>query len=111
MCFFLVFNYLGTFSKIELPCRRQLENQGPGVTGMTLVLGYWKIVGVFWEAVFQRNYATFVKNWLPKETPIGAQAGLGRGKTQSFHPWVIKVAQVMPKGAQSCSKAGKRVPK
>ena len=68
------------------------------------------IVGVFWEAVFQRNDATFVKNWLPKGTQIGAQAGLGRGKTQSFHPWVIKVAQVMPKGAQIGSKGGKRVP-
>ena len=68
-------------------------------------------MGVFWEAVFQRNDATFVKNWLPKGTQIGAQAGLGRGKTQSFHPWVIKVAQVVPNAAQSNSKDAKSLPK
>ena len=30
--FFGVFSYLGGFLKIALPCRRELKNQGPGVT-------------------------------------------------------------------------------
>ena len=31
-CFFGAFSYLGSFLKIALPCRRELKNQGPGVT-------------------------------------------------------------------------------
>ena len=69
------------------------------------------IVGVFWEAVFQRNDATFVKNWLPKGTQIGAQAGLMRKTNCSFSPEEDKVAQVVPNGAQSPSKNAQRLPK
>ena len=30
-CFFSAFSYLGSFLKIVLPCRRELNIQGPGV--------------------------------------------------------------------------------
>ena len=33
-CFFVAFSYLGSFLKIVFPCRRELKNQGPGVTQM-----------------------------------------------------------------------------
>ena len=31
---FGAFSYLGSFLKIALPCRRELKNQGPGITAI-----------------------------------------------------------------------------
>ena len=44
------------------------------------------------------------------EAKLEPKLALCAGRTTYFHPWVDKVAQVVPNGAQSGSKGAKRVP-
>ena len=111
--FFAVFSYLGVFLKIALPCRRELKNQGPGVTEIAQksnnkCIWLWDCFGkpVFKEIIQSglKNASKGTPNWTPK------LAWCAR-RTPYFHPWVNMVAQVVPNGAQSGSKGVQRVPK
>ena len=112
-CFFGAFSYLGSFLKTALPCKRELKNQGPGVTEIAQQtnkkrIWLWDCFGkpVFKEIIqFGLKHAQKgTPNWTPKLAWCA-------GRTTYFHPWVNMVAQVVPNGAQSGSKGVQRVPK
>ena len=112
--FFLAFSYLGSFLKIVLPCRRELKIQGPGVIEIAkknqikTALDCGVVVG----SHFLRKICDFCEKVAPKWTP-NWNLSWPRGVTGTthFHPWVHKVAQVVPNGAQSGSKDALRLPK
>ena len=112
-CFFAVFSYLGSFLKIALPCRRELKNQGPGVTEIAQksnkkCVWLWDCFGkpVFKEIIqfWLKNAPKGTPNWTPKLAWCAA-------RTTHFQPLVDKFVQVVPNGAQSDSKGVQRVPK
>ena len=107
------FGYLGSFLRIALPCRRELKNQGPGVTEIAQksnnkCIWLWDCFGkpVFKEIIQSglKNAPKGTPNWTPKLAWCAA-------RTTHFHPWVNMVAQVVPNGAQSSSKGAQRLPK
>ena len=67
------------------------------------------MVGFVLGSHFLENACQNGGNMFQHGIQIGAEAGPGRDKLYYFLPWVIKVAQVMPNGDQSCSEGGKRV--
>ena len=69
------------------------------------------VVGLFWEASFQRNYLILVQKYSNREPQLEPKLAWCAGRTPHFHPWVNMVAQVVPNGAQSGSKGVQRVPK
>ena len=107
------FGHLSSFLRIALPCRRELKNQGPGVTEIAQksnnkCIWLWDCFG---ESVFKEitqsglnNASKGTPNWTPKLAWCA-------GRTPYFHPWVNMVAQVVPNGAQSGSKGVQRMPK
>ena len=110
---FRTFGHLSSFFKIALPCRRELKNQGPGVTEIAQksnnkCIWLWDCFGksVFKEIIQSglKNASKGTPNWTPKLAWCA-------GRTPHFHPWVSMVAQVVPNGAQSGSKGVQRVPK
>ena len=111
--FFWVFSYLGSFLKIALPCRRELKNQGPGITEIAKksnkkCIWLWDSFG---KQVFEENI-NFGSKTAPKGTPNWTpKLAWCAGRTSYFHPWVNMVAQVVPNGAQSGSKGAQRLPK
>ena len=112
-CFFAVFSYVRGFLKIALPCRRELKNQGPGVTEIGQKSNHkciW-LWDCFGEPVFKEIVQSGLKN-APKGTPNWRpKLAWCAARTTHFHPWVNMVAQVVPNGAQSDSKGVQRVPK
>ena len=110
--FFGASSYLGSLMKIALPCRRELKNQGHGVTEIAQksnkkCVWLWDCFGkpVFKEITeFGLKHAQGTPNWTLKLAWCAA-------RTTHFHPWVNMVAQVVPNGAQSGSKGVQRVPK
>ena len=111
--FFGTFSYLGSFLKIALPCRRELKNQGPGVTEIAQksnnkCIWLWDCFGkpVFKEIIQSglKNAPKGTPNWTPKLAWCAA-------RTSYFQPLVDKFVQVVPNGAQSDSKGVQRVPK
>ena len=107
------FGYLGSFLRIALPCRRELKNQGPGVTEIAQksnkpCIWLWDCFGKpFFKEIIQsglKNAPKGTPNWTPKLAWCA-------GRTSYFHPWVNMVAQVVPNGAQSGSKGAQRLPK
>ena len=112
-CFVAVFSYIRGFLKIALPCRRELKNQGPGVTEIgqksnNKCIWLWDYFGepVFKEIVQSglKNAPKGTPNWTPKLAWCAARAS-------HFQPLVDKFVQVVPNGAQSDSKGVQRVPK
>ena len=110
---FSTFGHLSSFLRIALPCRRELKNQGPGVTEIAQksnnkCIWLWDCFGksVFKEIIQSglKNASKGTPNWTPKLAWCA-------GRTPYFHPWVNMVAQVVPNGAQSGSKGVQRVPK
>ena len=107
---FGAFSYLGSFLKISLPCRRELKNQGPGVTEIAQksnkpCIWLWDCFG---KPVFKEIIQPGLKN-APKGTPNWTpKLAWCAGRTPHFHPWVNMVAQVVPNGAQSGSKGAQR---
>ena len=110
---FRTFGHLSSFLRIALPCRRELKNQGPGVTEIAQKtnkkrIWLWDCFGkpVFKEIIeFGLKHAQKgTPNWTPKLAWCA-------GRTPHFHPWVNMVAQVVPNGAQSGSKGAQRLPK
>ena len=110
---FRTFGHLSSFLKIALPCGRELQNQGPGVTEIaqksnSKCIWLWDCFGksVFKEIIQSglKNASKGTPNWTPKLAWCA-------GRTPYFHPWVNMVAQVVPNGAQSGSKGVQRVPK
>ena len=112
-CFFAVFSYIRGFLKIALPCRRELKNQGPGVTEIAQksnnkCIWLWDCFG---EPVFKEIVQSGLKN-APKGTPNWTpKLAWCAGRTSYFQPLVDKFVQVVPNGAQSDSKGVQRVPK
>ena len=111
--FLEAFGYLGSFLRIALSCRRELKNQGPGVTEIAQKtnkkrIWLWDCFGkpVFKEIIQfgLKNAQKGAPNWTPKLAWCAV-------RTTYFHPWVNMVAQVVPNGAQSGSKGVQRVPK
>ena len=104
------FGYLGSFLRIALPCRRELKNQGPGVTEIAQksnnkCIWLWDCFGksAFKEIIQSglKNASNGTPNWTPKLAWCA-------GRTIYFHPWVNKVAQVVPNGAQSAPEGPQR---
>ena len=111
--FFAVFSYLGSFLKIALPCRRELKNQGPGVTEIAYksnnkYFQWWDCAG---KPVLKEIMSFLWKNASKTEPKLEPKSDLGGTWTTYFHPWVNMVAQVVPNGAQSGSKGAQRLPK
>ena len=111
--FFGAFSYLGSFLRIALPCRRELKNQGPGVTEIgqksnNKCIWLWDCFG---EPVFKEIVQSGLKN-APKGTP-NWNLSWPSAPDEPCHlqPWVNMVAQVVPNGAQSGPKGVQRVPK
>ena len=111
--FFAVFSYIRGFLKIALPCRRELKNQGPGVTEIAQTsnnkcIWLWTCFGKqfsreliqFWCKTAPKGTQNWslCQTWAELEPPI-----FTRGST-----WL---AQVVPNGAQSGSKGAQRLPK
>ena len=78
------------------------------------------VVGLFWEASFQRNYSILVQKLLQQGTQIGVYVGLGRryelpiftlGSTwlPKWCPMAPKVAPRVPKGCQNEAKMPPKV--
>ena len=65
------------------------------------------MLALFWEPSFHRKYATFVKKCFQMEPKLEPKSALGGNSFPYFHPWVVKVAQVVPDGTQRLP----RVPK
>ena len=119
-CFFLAFSYLGTFSKIELPCRRQLENQGPGVTEMaqkssTNCSWLWACFG---KPYFKETMQLLWKTGSQREPKLEPKLDLGGGKLNHFThgssrlpKWCPKVPKVAPRVAKGCQNRTKMLPK
>ena len=110
---FRTFGHLSSFLRIALPCRRELKNQGPGVTEIAQksnnkCIWLWDCFGksVFKEIIQSglKNASKGTPNWTPKLAWCAV-------RTPYFHPWVNMVAQVVPNGAQSGSKGVQRVSK
>ena len=110
---FRTFAHLSSFLRIALPCRRELKNQGPGVTEIAQksnkkCVWLWDCFGkpVFKEMIQSglKNALKGIPNWTPKLAWCAA-------RTTHFHPWVNMVAQVVPNGAPSGSKGVQRMPK
>ena len=110
---FQTFGHLSSFLRIALPCRRELKNQGPGVTEIgqksnNKCIWLWDCFG---EPVFKEIVQSGLKN-APKGTPNWTpKLAWCAGRTSYFQPWVNMVAQVVPNGAQSGSKGAQRLPK
>ena len=73
-CFFVAFSYLSSFLKVELPCRRELKNQGPRVTEMaqkssTNCSWLWACFG---KPLFQENIPLRLEKWFPNGSQIAA---------------------------------------
>ena len=112
-CFFAVFSYIRGFLKIALPCRRELKNQGPGVTEIAQksnkkCIWLWDCFG---KQVFKEIIQFGFKNCSNREPQLEPKLAWFAARTPHFHPWVNMVAQVVPNGAQSGSKGIQRVPK
>ncbi len=110
---FWTFGHLGSFLRIALPCRRELKNQGPGVTEIgqksnNKCIWLWDCFG---EPVFKEIVQSGLKN-APKGTPNWTpKLAWCAARTSYFQPLVDKFVQVVPNGAQSDSKGVQRVPK
>ena len=97
------FGYLGSFLRIALPCRRELKNQGPGVTEIgqksnNKCIWLWDCFG---EPVFKEIVQSGLKN-APKGTPNWTpKLAWCAARTTHFQPLVDKVVQVAPNGAKS----------
>ena len=107
------FGYLGSFLRIALPCRRELKNQGPGVTEIAQksnkpCIWLWDCFG---KQVFKEIIQFWYKSCSKRNPKLEPRSDLGGNWTPYFHPWVNMVAQVVPNGAQSGSKGVQRVPK
>ena len=108
-----VFSYLGSFLKIALPCRRELKNQGPGVTEIEQksnrkCIWLWDCFG---KQVFKDIIQFWFKNCSNREPQLEPKLAWCAGRTTHFQPLVDKFVQVVPNGAQSDSKGVQRVPK
>jgi len=112
-CFFGAFSHLGSFLKIALPCRRELKNQGPGVTEIAQksnkkCVWLWDCFGkpVFKEIIQfgLKNAQKGAPNWRPKLARCA-------GRTLSFSPLgqhgCPSGAQWRPKWLQGYPKAAK----
>ena len=110
---FAVFSYLGSFLKIALSCGRELKNQGPGVTeiGQKSNKTYIWLWNCFRKQVFKDTIQFWLKNCSKREPQLEPKLARRAVRTPYFHPWVDKVAQVVPNGAQSGSKGAQRLPK
>ena len=107
------FGYLGSFLRIALPCRRELKNQGPGVTEIAQksnkpCIWLWDCFG---KQVFKEIIQFWYKKMLQKEPQIGVQVRLGRNLNPLFSPLGQHAcpsgAQWRPKWLQGCLKAAK----
>ena len=102
---FRTFGHLSSFLKIALPCRRELKNQGPGVTEIgqksnNKCIWLWDCFG---EPVFKEIVQSGLKN-APKGTPNWTpKLAWCAGRTPHFHPWVNKVAQVVLKWSEKAT--------
>ena len=110
---FRTFGHLSSFLRIALPCRRELKNQGPGVTEIAQksnkkCVWLWDCFGnpVFQEIIQfgLENTQKGTPNWTPKLAWCA-------GRTTYFQPLVDKVVQVAPNGAKSGPKGTQRLPK
>ena len=111
--FFWVFSYLGVFLKIALPCRRELKNQGPGITEIAQksnkkCIWLWDCFG---KQVFKEITQFWFKHCSKRYPKLEPKLAWCAGRTPHFQPWVNMVAQVVPNGAQSGSKGAQRLPK
>ena len=111
--FFGAFSYLGSFLKIALPCRRELKNQGPGVTEIAQksnnkCIWLWDCFG---KQVFKEIIQFWFKHCSKRYPKLKPKLAWCAGRTTYFQPWVNMVAQVVPNGAQSGSKGAQRLPK
>ena len=100
--------------KIVLPCRRELNIQGPGVIEIVkknrikTALDCGVVVGShFWTKIS----AFYAKSDSQMDTEVEPKLPRWVDGTPDFHPWVHKVAQVVPNCAQSDSKGAQRLPK
>ena len=111
--FFGAFSYLGSFLKILLPCRRELKNQGPGVTEIAQktnkpCIWLWDCFGepVFKEIVQSglKNAPKGTPNWTPKLAWCAGRtlpfSALGQHGCPSGAQWRPKWLQGCPKGAK-----------
>ena len=119
--FFGVFSYLGVFLKIALPCRRELKNQGPGITEIAQksnkkCIWLWDCFG---KQVFKENII-FGSKTAPKGSPNwnlswpGAPHellifSLGSTWLPKWCPMAPKVAPRVPKGCQNEEKMPSKV--
>ena len=60
--------------------------------------------GCFGKAVFRGSILQLLKKCSKTEPNLEPKLPWGGGVSTHFHPWVDKVAQVVPNGAQSGSK-------
>ena len=112
-CFFLAFSYLGSFLKIVLPCRRELNIQGPGAIEIAQKThkNYSWLWGCCGKPFFEEHIWFLWKSCSRMDTQLEPKLAMWVDGTTYFHPWVHKVAQVVPNGAQSGSKGAQRLPK
>ena len=111
--FLRAFGYLGIFLRIALPCRRELKNQGPGVTEIAQksnkkCVWLWDCFGkpVFKEIIQfgLENAQKGAPNWTPKLARCAARtlpfSPLGQHGCPSGAQWRPKWLQGCPKGAK-----------
>ena len=109
VCFFKAFAALGRFWKIVLPCRRELKKQGSGVAETArkshpICSWCWTCLR---NPVFTENMQLLWKKCFQMEPKLEPKSALGGTSFTYFHPWVVKVAQLVPDGTQRLP----RVPK
>ena len=108
---FRTFGHLSSFLKIALPCRRELKNQGPGVTEIAQksnkkCVWLWDCFG---KPVFKEIIQSGLKNALkgaPYELPIFT---LGSTWLPKWCPMAPKVAPRVSKGCQNEAKMPPKV--